>query len=755
MRKGYCLALAALLFTIYNPEAISQASEFQYPYYLIDSFHSSSDCWIGIDSNGYFPSIVDPRKYLVGPPPSVADSAVTLPIDSWVELLFRGVIVDGPGDDLFVSEMDPVGEHALVFLTDGDEHEYLLGVAEVPDSTGHLPTIVGFDIAGRVIPFEPRAVRVVGIDLRGGSPGFDLSYVSARIAQDTDEAAAYPYPPDKAEDVPIDTVLSWMPRHFGDRYIVHFGEDISDVYPDSDPVLSPEQPQEANFFDPNTLELGKTYHWRIDQVNQADPNHSLRGAPWSFTVEDYSVLDDFESYRQGSTLDNFWILEQGSTWSHIGLSKAPDPIHGCQQAMTINYYYDDEREAVVSHIFESAQDWKAKGVKSIELFFRGVEYNNTDAILYVALGDGSVEAKIPYEGDMNDIAGETWKPWRVPLNLTSEDIDFTHIESLSIGIQRDPNLPGFSTYGTLYIDDIRLYPARCIEDDRPQGDLNGDCIVDFDDYTELAYNWLESGYNIYQVQEPNADPVFWYEFENNVVDTIGNAHGDVQESRQYDTGVVGKAIKFNGNQAVNVFPVSHIFSQIEKGLTIAFWQKGNDSTHKRDTMFCSEYIYNSLDPAISINLGCWDGSGIYNFDCGSSLSLDKRLTGKHRYKKEWEGQWNHWAFTKDLRTGVMQVFLNGRLINNQASTSTYLPVINSFSIGSGWYGGYDGLMDDLRIYDYALSQPEVAYIATNGTGIFDLKLFSNADLDNDNIIDYNDLALLAESWLESRVFPGE
>jgi hypothetical protein len=606
-----------------------------------------------------------------------------------------------------------------------------------------------------VIPFEPRAVRIVGIDLRGGSPGFDLSYVSARISQNKSEAAAYPYPPDKAQNVPIDTVLSWVPGSYADKYIIYFGKDISDIYPDADPVMNLIQSQEFNSFDPNGLELGKTYFWRIDEVTEADPNHLLKGTPWSFTVQDYFILDDFESYRQGNTLDNSWILDQESTWSHIGLSKAPEPIHGCQQAMTINYYYDDVQQAVVSHIFDSPQDWTTEGVKSIELFFRGVEFNRTDAIIYVALGDGNAEVKIPYDGDVNDFTKETWQPWRIPLDFASENLDLTHVEYFSIGLEKDPNQPGLSTYGTLYIDDIRLYPSRCLEENRPKGDINGDCIVDFADYAELAYDWLESGYNMYQVKEPNDDPIFWYEFEDNVVDTIGNAHGDVQDSRQYETGVFGKAIKFNGRQEVNVFPVSHIFSQIEKGLTIAFWQKGNDSTHKRDTMFCSEYVYNSLDPAISINLGCWDGSGIYNFDCGSSLTLDKRITGIHRYKKEWSGQWNHWAFTKDLRTGVMQVFLNGRLINSRTSTSTYLPLIDSFSIGSGWYGGYDGLMDDLRIYDYALSQPEIAFIATNGTGIFDMKLFSNADLDKDNNIDYNDLALLVDNWLENHIFPEE
>ena len=441
MRKGYCLALAALLFTVYNLDTISQASEFRYPYYLIDSLHSSSDCWVGIDANGYFPSITDPKEYLVGPPPSIEDSAVTLPIDSWVELLFRGVIVDGPGDDLYISEMDPVGEQALVFLTDGADQEYLLGMAEVPNGTGHLPTIVGFDVAGRVLPFEPCAVRVVGIDLRGGAPGFDLSYVNARISQNKSEAAAYPWPPDKAKDVPIDTVLNWVPGSYADKYIVYFGKDISDIYPDADPVLNPIQPQDSNSFDPNTLELGKTYYWRIDEVNEADPNHLLIGTPWSYTVQDYLVLDDFESYRQGNTLDNSWTLDEGSSWSHMGLAKAPDPVHGCQQSMTIYYYYDDSQKAVVSHIFEIPEDWESAGVKSIELYFRGVQYNNTDCIMYIILGDGNNKVKIPYNGDMNDIASQTWQPWRIPLNQEKENIDLSQIELFSISIESDPNQP--------------------------------------------------------------------------------------------------------------------------------------------------------------------------------------------------------------------------------------------------------------------------------------------------------------------------
>jgi hypothetical protein len=59
----------------------------------------------------------------------------------------------------------------------------------------------------------------------------------------------------------------------------------------------------------------------------------------------------------------------------------------------------------------------------------------------------------------------------------------------------------------------------------------------------------------------------------------------------------------------------------------------------------------------------------------------------------------------------------------------------------------------LQIYDYALTQPEIAYVATNGTGIFDQRLFTPTDLNDDNKIDFGDFALLAEHWLENQIWP--
>jgi hypothetical protein len=49
-------------------------------------------------------------------------------------------------------------------------------------------------------------------------------------------------------------------------------------------------------FGPGQLEWGKTCFGRVDQVNAANPESPWKGRVWSFTVADFLIVDDFESY---------------------------------------------------------------------------------------------------------------------------------------------------------------------------------------------------------------------------------------------------------------------------------------------------------------------------------------------------------------------------------------------------------------------------------------------------------------------------
>ncbi len=758
--KKNCLLTSVVIYLVltFSGVALPQETSFEYPYYLLDVYNPDEDCWYGMDIDGRWPVPVIPEELLIGHPPSEL-SGVTIPTDHWVELKFRGKIVDGPGDDIFLIELDAVDEQAFVFITDGSDREYLLGYALVPDIGFYEQTEIGFDIAGISLPFVPSTIRIVGLDLRGGSPGFDLANVRARINADCGYTACNPTPPDGVKNVPLNTVLKWSPGRSAEKHIVYIGTALTDVDESATPVSVPPQPQDANSFTPPALELSKTYYWRLDELNDADVNSPRMGDIWKFTTADYLVVDNFESYDSSKKIYHTWTqIDQ----AYIYLSKKPKPVYKCRQSMAFRYYYDPVFFSEAAYTFSSPQDWASAGIASLELFFYGQVDNDTNTQMYIALSDGDVNKVVPYDGDVNDISSETWQPWRI--DLQNLDLNFSNIESISIGFRNHPpESPGLGI-GTVFFDDIRLYPSRCLQENKPDADFDGDCAVDFQDLQDLANTWLDKGYKIYPAAAPKA-PVAWYKFDGSADDSAGSAHGQIHGSPAYIEGVYGRAISFDGyKDSVEITDAPFLFARIRTAITIAFWQYGTDSIHHTDTLCCSNYAYNIYDPTIAINLGCWynprrlasqgrSSGGKYNWDCGSPWSFDSRLSGSHKYKTEWSGRWNHWAFTKDAGTGKMQIFLNGLLYDSRTGANSIISAITSFEIGSGWYGGYDGLIDDFRIYDYTLSQAEIVYVATNGTGIFDLPLLLPADLNSDNRIDFKDFALLADNWLDNHLWP--
>jgi len=170
----------------YTASASGAATEvtegvFEYPSALLDSYCPDNNGWKGSNAKGWSPATVVPRDVLVGRPASERTS-VGLPKGHWVELKFRGRIIDGPGDDIILVEAGPSGERAEVFITDGAAQKYLLGVAGVANILDVEPTEIGFDISDISLPFVPCAVRIVGRKGGGEVPGFDLRSVRARVS---------------------------------------------------------------------------------------------------------------------------------------------------------------------------------------------------------------------------------------------------------------------------------------------------------------------------------------------------------------------------------------------------------------------------------------------------------------------------------------------------------------------------------------------------------------------------------------------
>ncbi|MCX5645877.1 MAG: LamG domain-containing protein [Phycisphaerae bacterium] len=730
---------------------------FEYPSAVLDIYDADGSCWTGMDASGAFPARVVPEQWLVGPPPSV-DSAVTLPVDHWIDLAFSGRLVGGDGNDIVLTETGRAGEQALLFVTDGADQEYLLTKVAIGTSMKQDLSVLGIDLEGVLLPFAPRAIRLVALDLAGQSPGFDLSNVQARVSHDCEAKASCPNPVGGATGISPYAKLTWVPGCSADRHVIYFGEVASQVGRASPHDVSeragtlalqyPPQPRDANTFEPPALGLGRTYYWRVDEAGVGDRGSGTLtpGDVWSFTVADHLVIDDFEGYD----LKEHFLYETWQTRGRADMSIEQAIALSCRQSMLFRYQYDSVWSSEVVCTFAEPQDWVRPQAKVLEFMVRGAAGNVTKGRMYVAIGDGQTEQRAPYAGDLGLLAEPRWHACRIALS-EFKNVNLANVTSIAIGLCPATTDSEEHGTGTLYIDDILLRPV--LGTGGPQADLTADGTVDYQDLQRLAKDWLYDRARVFAVAAPN-EPILWYDFEGNAKDRAGTADGEIRGRCDFHLGVYGQAIHFmNEGDAVTIPEAASVFGQVREAITIAFWQQGEDSTHLNDTLCCSNYVYGVSNPAVAIHLGCWRNPGQYRWDCGSPWSFGNRVAGWHQDKSEWAGRWNHWAFTKDIRTGRMEIYLNGELYDSLTGANTPITGITSFEIGSGWYGRYDGMIDDFRVYNYALSPAEIAHVATRGTGVLPQPPDSPADLNADGAVNLRDLAVLATQWLQTNLWP--
>ncbi len=101
--------------------------------------------------------------------------------------------------------------------------------------------------------------------------------------------AKRPNPAAGAEDVYLSPILSWMPGGFADKHDVYLGtvlDDVDKAGAGSPLLVGPAQ--DANTYEPDRLEFGQTYFWRIDEINAPPDSTVVKGDVWSFTTEPYA-----------------------------------------------------------------------------------------------------------------------------------------------------------------------------------------------------------------------------------------------------------------------------------------------------------------------------------------------------------------------------------------------------------------------------------------------------------------------------------
>ncbi len=201
----------------------------------------------------------------------------------------------------------------------------------------------------------------------------------------TEGAVGNPNPANGATGVETTSILTWNAGYLAASHEVYFGTDSDAVKnaTKASPEYKGTQTLGNESFDPGALKLATTYYWRIDEVNNAQPDSPWTGNVWSFTTCNYLVMDDFESYNDidppdpasNRIFDN-WIDGFGTTDNGALIGNDFPPyaeqtvIHGGSQSMP--YRYDNNgKSSEATLTLTSMRDWTVDEVAELSIWFRG------------------------------------------------------------------------------------------------------------------------------------------------------------------------------------------------------------------------------------------------------------------------------------------------------------------------------------------------------------------------------------------------
>lgn len=190
-----------------------------------------------------------------------------------------------------------------------------------------------------------------------------------------------------------------------------------------------------------------------------------------------------------------------------------------------------------------------------------------------------------------------------------------------------------------------------------------------------------------------------YKLDGNANDALGKYNGTASNVTWVD-GKLGKAGSFNGNNAHVTLPRNQ-YTMPVSSFSLAFWVNGSSvSVTGPRYIFLSGRDMNNSGIGI-LRSGISTSYSFFAWIAGSIRSLSFSIANN---------SWNHVVCSYDANVGA-KVFVNGVMVASHSYTGSiaYTEMYGSSpSIGS--HGGiyfYNGLIDDVRIYDHALSEREV------------------------------------------------
>ncbi|MGJ8677952.1 MAG: LamG-like jellyroll fold domain-containing protein [Akkermansiaceae bacterium] len=195
-----------------------------------------------------------------------------------------------------------------------------------------------------------------------------------------------------------------------------------------------------------------------------------------------------------------------------------------------------------------------------------------------------------------------------------------------------------------------------------------------------------------------------------VTDSSGNAYHGILENGEWSCGIIHGAIDLTGGNAQITLP-ANAFSDVANEISLSMWVKGSANQPTIDTVFSA---YDAEGNRV-LNIHLPFGNSTVYWDAGNNGGALYDRINKAADSADFSGGWNHWVFTKNADSGVMNIYLNGSLWHTGSGNTRPMSYITSAFLGSagGLSGTYDGLIDEVRMYNYELSAEEVSNLTSS------------------------------------------
>ena len=186
--------------------------------------------------------------------------------------------------------------------------------------------------------------------------------------------------------------------------------------------------------------------------------------------------------------------------------------------------------------------------------------------------------------------------------------------------------------------------------------------------------------------QPLPGLVSWWRGEGNAKDSVGSNHGTASSGASYASGMVGQAFKFDGVDDVITIPHSDSLNfPLGSSITFEAWVFRTSTAQGK-------------------RVGCGSDSNFYQ------MAIDHRFAVRPIPPLN---EWSHLVMVHDKETKLTKHYINGMPMTsysfvNGANTAP-------FTIGnSGTCQGFAGLMDEVAVYNRALTEAEILSLYAAG-----------------------------------------